>query len=487
MVWASAESGWSRIAVRNSATASSSFPWPRRASPRLTWVRASSGRSRIAVAVLGDGLVQLPLAAQGEAEVGVGRGVVGLQPDRLAQCRDGRLRSPRRPRRRPRDPSGAGRSRSVPGARRAAADQVREHRHRLVAAAPASPAGGPARAPSPGRGRAPPCSSAIASSARGGFIASSHRRQVIVEPDVARVVPLGAAEQADGRLGSSASSRARPRRSGSPAARSRGSACFASVEQRPLAAPWGRRWDQGRAGGRGWCRGRRRGRRRSAGRQPALVLGPGRAAPTRPVVQRRGQGLRHARRPGPDPAPRRPPGPARRCRARPRGRRPRRPRRWPSRRGRRPWPSGCRPGDGATSRRASAASAACRTSSRRACTSPASIGPSTIGPSRSAARSARRRRPPATSPGRPSGPPRLVAQSVDARADASSSRARLRLPLLEVHRRPAAADGHQRQHRGGQRQRQLAPLPLLLGPRLGLRPRAARPRGAAPARRPGRP
>ena len=36
------------------------------------------------LAVLGDGLGQLPLAAQGVAEVGVGLGVVGLQPDRRA-------------------------------------------------------------------------------------------------------------------------------------------------------------------------------------------------------------------------------------------------------------------------------------------------------------------------------------------------------------------------------------------------------------------
>ena len=70
--------------------------WPRRASPgpvrampRLLWASASSGLSRIAVAVLGDGLVELPLALQGVAEVDVGRGVVGLEPDRLAVLGDG--------------------------------------------------------------------------------------------------------------------------------------------------------------------------------------------------------------------------------------------------------------------------------------------------------------------------------------------------------------------------------------------------------------
>ena len=51
--------------------------------------RAVVGPQPDRLAVLGDGLVQLPLAHQGDAEVGVGVGVVGLEPDRLAQGRDG--------------------------------------------------------------------------------------------------------------------------------------------------------------------------------------------------------------------------------------------------------------------------------------------------------------------------------------------------------------------------------------------------------------
>ena len=43
-------------------------------------------------AVLGDRLVELPLVAQGDAEVGVGVGEVGLEPDRLAARRDRRAR-----------------------------------------------------------------------------------------------------------------------------------------------------------------------------------------------------------------------------------------------------------------------------------------------------------------------------------------------------------------------------------------------------------
>ena len=39
------------------------------------------------LAVGGDGLVELPLVAQGVAEVLVGLGVVGLEPDRLAELR----------------------------------------------------------------------------------------------------------------------------------------------------------------------------------------------------------------------------------------------------------------------------------------------------------------------------------------------------------------------------------------------------------------
>ena len=60
LMWASARSGWSRIASRNSATASST----------------------------------LPLVAQGGAEVGVGLGVVGLEPDGLAEFGDGLVELP---------------------------------------------------------------------------------------------------------------------------------------------------------------------------------------------------------------------------------------------------------------------------------------------------------------------------------------------------------------------------------------------------------
>ena len=49
LLWAMARLGVSRIAVQNSATASSSFPWAPRAMPRLLWASAKSGLSRIAV------------------------------------------------------------------------------------------------------------------------------------------------------------------------------------------------------------------------------------------------------------------------------------------------------------------------------------------------------------------------------------------------------------------------------------------------------
>ena len=41
------------------------------------------------LAEFGDGLGRLPLAEQGIAQVAVGKGVVGLEPDRLAECGDG--------------------------------------------------------------------------------------------------------------------------------------------------------------------------------------------------------------------------------------------------------------------------------------------------------------------------------------------------------------------------------------------------------------
>ena len=69
--------------------ASSSLPWSFRAMPRLEWATASSGLSRIARAEFGDGLVELPLVHQGVAEVVVGFGEVGLEPDRGAVFGDG--------------------------------------------------------------------------------------------------------------------------------------------------------------------------------------------------------------------------------------------------------------------------------------------------------------------------------------------------------------------------------------------------------------
>ena len=52
--------------------------------PRLKWAQDVVGLEPDRRAVFGDGLVQLPLLAQGDAEVGVGVGVVGLESDRLA-------------------------------------------------------------------------------------------------------------------------------------------------------------------------------------------------------------------------------------------------------------------------------------------------------------------------------------------------------------------------------------------------------------------
>ncbi len=92
--WACASSGSSRIAARNSAIASSCFPWSARARPRLSWAKASSGSSRIAVAVFGDRLLQLPLVGQGVTEVVVGHGVVGPEPDRRAELGDRLLELP---------------------------------------------------------------------------------------------------------------------------------------------------------------------------------------------------------------------------------------------------------------------------------------------------------------------------------------------------------------------------------------------------------
>ena len=59
--------------------------------PRLQWALASSGLSRIALPVLDDRLVELALVSQGVAEVVVGFGEVGLEPDRLAVFLDRRV------------------------------------------------------------------------------------------------------------------------------------------------------------------------------------------------------------------------------------------------------------------------------------------------------------------------------------------------------------------------------------------------------------
>ena len=81
MQWASAWSGLSRMAVRYSATASSTSPGPIRALAEVVVGLGVVGPEPDGGAVCGDGLVLLPLAAQGDAEVVVGLGVVGLEPD----------------------------------------------------------------------------------------------------------------------------------------------------------------------------------------------------------------------------------------------------------------------------------------------------------------------------------------------------------------------------------------------------------------------
>ena len=107
-------------ATLSSASASSYFPWPRRAFARLKCrggvialepdhlselrfrprvvmhrvaqgrAQAESGRDEVGLepdrlAVGRDRLIQLPLARQGDAEVVVGCGIVGLEADRLAE------------------------------------------------------------------------------------------------------------------------------------------------------------------------------------------------------------------------------------------------------------------------------------------------------------------------------------------------------------------------------------------------------------------
>ena len=80
LLWAWAWSGWSRMAVRNSASASASLPWSVRTLPRLLWASACRAGAGWRCGI-GDGLGPLPLGRQGVAEVVVGPGVVGLEPD----------------------------------------------------------------------------------------------------------------------------------------------------------------------------------------------------------------------------------------------------------------------------------------------------------------------------------------------------------------------------------------------------------------------
>ena len=95
MSWALAWSGWSRIASRYSAMASATSP----GSQGVAEVEVGHGVVGLEpdrLAVCGDGLVELPLGTQGDAEVGVGDGVVGLEPDGLAGGGDGPVEDRRR-------------------------------------------------------------------------------------------------------------------------------------------------------------------------------------------------------------------------------------------------------------------------------------------------------------------------------------------------------------------------------------------------------
>ena len=115
-----------------------------------------------------------------------------------------------------------------------------------------------------------------------------------------------------------------------------------------------------------------------------------------------------------------------------------------------------------------AARAASSTCFWSACTSRRD-GPSISGPSKSPARRAA-----ATAAchfaGSPSGSASAWPRSSVTSRSASSSRAAWSRLCCQYTAAPGAADGHQRQHGGGQRQRQFTPFPLLLGPRIGLHP-----------------
>ena len=85
------------MAVRYSATASSIFPCPRRAVPRLLWALAWSGWSRMAVRNSATTIVIVPDdVAQDRTEVVVGLEKVGIEPDGGTEFGDGLVPLPLR-------------------------------------------------------------------------------------------------------------------------------------------------------------------------------------------------------------------------------------------------------------------------------------------------------------------------------------------------------------------------------------------------------
>ena len=80
--------------MRYSAIASSSFPWSRRAYAEVVVGLGVVGLEPDRLAVFGDRLVQLPLFSQGNAEVVVGLGVIGLEAQRVAEHQDRLARIP---------------------------------------------------------------------------------------------------------------------------------------------------------------------------------------------------------------------------------------------------------------------------------------------------------------------------------------------------------------------------------------------------------
>ena len=87
-------SGWSRMAVRYSATASCQLPLARQGVAEVEVGLGVVGLEPEGGAVFGDGLGQLALVRQGVAEVVVGLGVVGLEPDGGAVFGDGLVHLP---------------------------------------------------------------------------------------------------------------------------------------------------------------------------------------------------------------------------------------------------------------------------------------------------------------------------------------------------------------------------------------------------------